>query len=178
MKKFVILGIVFICFVSAIFVFTIIIFPRKYRAEITLSVQEFGLSESMVASIINIESGYDSEAISKAGAMGLMQLLPSTAYECASKLNISIEEEDMFVQEISIRLGCFYIRYLLDLFDNNLVNTLCAYNWGYGNVCNWIASGNVDSEGTITNIPIKETRQYIRKFKVCRFVYKNFYGYK
>ena len=138
---------------------------------------EYNLPASYVASIINIESGYDSNAISRANAKGLMQLLSSTAFDCADRIGLIITEDQLFDEDISIMLGCFYLRYLLDLFDNNWINTLSAYNWGYGNVCNWINAGNVDNVGTITNIPIKETKRYISKFKMCRFVYENLYKY-
>lgn len=152
-------------------------FPKKYRQEIEEYSNHYSLPKSYVASVINIESGYDKNAVSSSGAVGLMQLLPSTAFDCANRLNIDIDEEQLYNSEVSIKLGCFYLRYLLDLFDGNWVNTLSAYNWGYGNVRDWISYGNVDNNGTITNIPVKETRDYLKKFKVSLLVYEKLYAY-
>lgn len=177
MRKVVVVGSVSLVLILVVLVLLFVLFPKKYRSEIEEYALEFNLPQSLVASVINIESGYDDNAISKAGAMGLMQLLPKTAFDCASRLGIEVSEEQLFDRNINIRLGCFYINYLLDLFDGNLINSLCAYNWGYGNVRNWIALGNVDSDGTITNIPIGETRNYLKKYRVCGWVYEKIYKY-
>jgi soluble lytic murein transglycosylase len=131
----------------------------------------------MVASVINIESSYDENAISKANARGLMQLLPSTAFDCAKRMGIVISEEDLFNEETNMMIGCFYLSYLLDLFDGDIVNTLSAYNWGLGNVRDWIALGNVNENGTIRNIPVKETKDYIQKYNVNYFVYGRIYKF-
>ena len=135
----------------------------------------FNLDSSVVASVINIESSYDVNAVSKAGAMGLMQLMPSTAEDVAKKLNI--DKYDLFNPEDNIEFGCFYIRYLLDMFNDNLVNALCAYNWGLNNVKLWINKGNVDDSGTIINIPVKETSRYITKFNHSFYVYSKIYRF-
>jgi soluble lytic murein transglycosylase len=177
MKKFifVVVSILIACIVFAI-VFFCILFPLRYRSEIGKYAKEFGLSESFVASVINVESRYDSSAVSSVGAVGLMQILPSTARECAQKLGIEFDDVDLYDADENIRIGCFYLHYLLELFDGNIVNVLCAYNWGLGNVNNWIALGYMDSDGTITNIPIEETRNYIKKFYISSFVYEKLYG--
>lgn len=179
MKKLVvIIGSCLIISISAI-CFLMGMFPRmKYRDIVSRYCNEYNLDMAMVCSIINIESGFDSDAKSSAGAIGLMQLLPSTAFDCADRINIEISEEDIFDEEKNIRLGCFYINYLLEVFDGDLVNTLCAYNWGLGNVRDWIVLGNVNHEGTIAEIPVKETRNYLRKYKLNYFVYSNIYKLK
>lgn len=137
---------------------------------------EYNLSKSLVASVINIESHYDSKAISDAGAIGLMQLMPNTAEEIARKLGV--EDYDLNDVEINIRFGCYYLRYLLDMFDENIINSLCAYNWGLKNVQNWLHEGNLDDSGTITNIPVDETRGYIKKYKFNNIVYSKILNVK
>ena len=161
-----------ICLVVILF---FAMFPRKYNDLIDKYSQEYNLDKYLIASVINIESGYDSNSVSKAGAIGLMQILPSTAFDIADRIGIEIEENDLFNEEINIQLGSFYLRYLLDLFDGNINNTLSAYNWGLSNVKNWINDGNIDETGTITNIPVRETSNYLKKFKANKFVYKNIY---
>ena len=177
MKKVLLISLIVVCFVVVSILVFFSLFPRRFSAEIKELSSDYNLSPTLIASVINIESGYDENAKSKAGAVGLMQLLPETAYDCASRLGIDVSYEQLFDKSINMKLGCFYLRYLLDLFDGNLVNALCSYNWGYGNVRNWIAIGNVDSEGTIINIPIEETRNYLKKYYVCKFVYEKLYRY-
>ncbi|MGN0961452.1 MAG: lytic transglycosylase domain-containing protein [Christensenellales bacterium] len=154
-----------------------LLFPKKLTNEISSIASKYNLPESMIASVINIESGYDENAVSEAGAIGLMQILPSTAEDCAKRMNIEFVESDLYNKEINIEIGCYYLRYLLNMFDGNITNVLCAYNWGLGNVKNWIENGNVDNNGTITNIPVKETSDYLKKYSINNFVYKNLYGY-
>lgn len=177
MKKLIIIGLS--CLLTVVLFISLFyyLFPQKYRAEIDKYSAIYDLPKSFVASVINIESRYNPNAVSNAGAIGIMQLLPSTAIDCADRLDIDIVEEQLFTVETNIMLGCFYLRYLLDQFGGNWINTLAAYNWGYGNVRDWIAVGNVSEDGTIINIPAKETIQYLKKYKVCNFVYEKVYNY-
>lgn len=177
MKKVIALSLILLLITLISIVVIFALFPKKYRDDIVWYAREYDLSASMVASVINIESGYDENAVSKVGAMGLMQLLPDTAFDCAKRVGIEVTEEKLFDRDINIRLGCFYLRYLLDLFDGNIVNTLCAYNWGYGNVRNWISLGNADSKGTISNVPVAETKNYLKKYSVSHWFYQKIYKY-
>lgn len=165
-----------ICLIVAIvfFLLLFLFFPRKHIDEINRFSKEYNLEPSMVASIINIESGYKEDAVSNAGAVGLMQLLPSTASDCARRMGLMLEDDSLYDVDINIRIGCYYLRYLLDIFDGNVTNTLCAYNWGLGNVNDWMTAGN-EKDGTITNIPVKETREYVRKYRVNKVVYGIFF---
>lgn len=160
----------------SIFIF-LNLFPKKYEDQITIYAKKYSLKKSMVASVINIESSYKKDSVSDVGAIGLMQLLPTTAFDCANRLGIEIDEDEIFEPEINIELGCYYLSYLLDLFDENIINALCAYNWGLGNVKDWIELGHVDDSGTITEIPVSETKNYIRKYKVNIFVYEELYKF-
>lgn len=171
------LSIIFVCLFLVISVITVffILFPKRYADYISLYSDQYGVDRYIVASVINVESGYDSNAVSNAGAMGLMQILPTTAQDVADRLDITIEENDLFDVDTNIKIGCYYLSYLLKMFDGNIVNSLCAYNWGLNNVKNWINDGNIDESGSITNIPVKETRDYIKKYNVSSFVYKNIY---
>lgn len=178
MRKFWIFSGIFVLVVLIFILILCLCFPRKYFAEIQTVALKYDLSPSLVASVINIESGYDNYAVSKVGARGLMQILPSTALDCADRMAVEITEDDLFDYKINLELGCFYLRYLLDLFDDNVINVLSAYNWGLGNVTRWIEMGNVDMYGTITNIPIEETSNYLRKFQVNKFVYEKLYKFQ
>ena len=101
---------------------------------------KYGLEPSLVRAVISAESNWDPQAVSKKGAVGLMQLMPSTAREM--KL-------DPFSPEENIEGGTRYLRYLLDRFDGNLDVALAAYNSG---------PSTVDRAGGIPSIT--ETRKY------------------
>ena len=177
-KKILLISIIAIVVIAILFVAMFCVcFPKRKRSLINEISKKYGLQSYMVASVINIESRYKEDALSKAGAMGLMQLLPTTAIECAGKIGLEFKIEDLYVDSINIELGCYYLAYLLDLFDYNITNTLCAYNWGLSNVRLWMDKGNIDAYGNVTNSPVKETRSYLKKFKINKFVYQNIYGY-
>jgi len=165
----------FVFVIIGIILLFLFLFPKKFVDEISKYSREFNLNDYMVASVINIESRYDSSAISSAGAMGLMQLKMTTALDMANILGIEIDEKLVYDVDINIRLGTKYLSYLLDMFDGNETNALASYNWGLQNVKDWMAEGNIDESGTIINIPVKETNNYLKKYKVNRFVYKNIY---
>ena len=151
-----------------------LLFPIKYSDYIKKYSEKYNIEEKTIYSVINIESGFKKNSISKVGAIGLMQIMPNTAEEVVKKLKWDIENVDLFDAETNIEIGCFYLRYLLDLYNENVINALCAYNWGLSNVNNWISNGNIDKNGVITNIPIKETRDYVSKYKINVFVYSTF----
>ena len=96
--------------------------------------------------------------------MGLMQLLPSTANDIANRLNIL--EYDIFDPNTNIMFGCYYLRYLLDLYNQNIDYAIMAYNAGLGTVNDWLKNNILDD-----NIPYKETKDYIKKIKFNMKIY-------
>lgn len=94
------------------------------------SAQRFDLDPAMVLAIIEVESGFDPRAVSPRGAMGLMQLRPSTARAVARELGIPWRsDEALFDPRLNIVLGSGYLRSLLERFDDSAV-ALAAYNAG------------------------------------------------
>ena len=168
----VVLGVLFV----GLFITFFLLFPIKYTAEIKRYASTYGLPSYLVASVINVESGYRVDARSYANAMGLMQLKLSTAEDMARGTDIVVGENTIYDKDINIELGSKYIAYLLDMFNGNEVNALASYNWGLQNVKDWISKGNVNESGTITNIPIRETKMYLKKIKVCKYIYRDIYG--
>ena len=131
----------------------------------------------MIASVIKIESNYNKNAVSQSGAIGLMQIMPTTAIEVANKLGIEFEVEDLYDIDTNINIGCYYLKYLLNIFDGSVYNALSAYNWGLNNVKTWILQGNADGYGNIKNIPVRETENYLRKYRHAKIMYANIFGY-
>lgn len=121
-------------------------------------------------SIVNAESGFDRFATSQSGAVGLMQVMPQTASDISQKLDVKNYSRDMlYDEEVNIRFGCYYLRYLFDKFSDK-VWVLYAYNAGEGNLAEELAS-NPSLE--MSKIQIGETRNYVERVMSKEKVYKN-----
>lgn len=156
-------------FIFIICCFTAVVdlsFPLSYRNEIKGAATRFDLDELLVRAVIRTESGYDAKAVSKAGAAGLMQLMPSTAEWQAQKIDEEFSYSALFDPKFNINVGCAYLRYLLDKFGNE-DHALAAYNAGEGVVSDWISSGRTDPD----TFPYRETREYVKRVKLAKTVY-------
>jgi soluble lytic murein transglycosylase len=124
-----------------------------------------GVDPFLVAAIIREESQYDWRAVSRVGAIGLMQVMPATANAVAQQHHLpGISREDLFDQEINIRIGVRYVEQLLTQFSGNVVQTIAAYNAGPVVVANWAAKYRGRSEDEFVElIQYQETRQYVKR---------------
>lgn len=129
---------------------------QKILGLIEKEAMEQGMEPALIKAVVRAESDFDADAVSSAGAIGLMQLMPATAAD----LRLS----DPFDPEENIRGGVRYLRYLLGTFNNDLVLSLAAYHAGMGNV---LKHGRIP--------PIEETHIYVER--VLRF-YKDYLGKK
>lgn len=120
---------------------------------------------SLAAAIIREESQYDSRALSRVGAIGLMQVMPATAQAVARKFGIpSVNREELFEQEVNIRFGVLYLDQLLRQFEGNALYAIAAYNAGPPAVLAWMAKyGNKPPDEFVELIPYQETRQYVKR---------------
>lgn len=149
--------------------------PLKYSEEILLSANENDLSPFLIASIIRVESSFDKRAVSRKGAVGLMQLMPSTAAWLGEIKEIKIDEYSLEDPVINIALGCYYFRTLLEEFGK--IPALAAYNAGRGNLEKWLKEEIWDgSWENRTDIPFPETRAYVIKVIIFEHWYKYLYG--
>jgi len=124
-----------------------------------------GVDPYMVAAIIREESQYDRQAVSRVGAIGLMQVMPGTASNVAKRLGLpAIGRDDLFDQETNIQIGVRYVEQLLEQFSGNVALTIAAYNAGPVVVRSWIALHPGRSQDEfIELIPYQETRQYVKR---------------
>ena len=155
-----VIGIVFL-------LFNFVFMSKKYQNYVEFYCDEYNLDSSLVYAIIKAESNFDANAVSRAGALGLMQLLPSTAKWIAGELNLDYYENDLFEPSKNIRYGCFYLRYLMNKFDNIDV-VVCAYNAGETIVKSWL-----DEDGRVVEnkISYSETKSYLKKVKAYYQIY-------
>jgi soluble lytic murein transglycosylase len=124
-----------------------------------------GLDPYLIAAIIREESQYDVKAVSRVGAIGLMQVMPATANTVAQRVGLpAVGREDLFDQETNIRIGVRYVEQLLEQFSGNVVYTIASYNAGPLAVGNWIAQyGGQSQDEFVELIPYQETRQYVKR---------------
>lgn len=139
-------------------------FPTPFYDLVLGQAESRTLNAAWVYAVIRQESAFQIDARSTANALGLMQLLPSTAKELADREKLTLtDEKDIIVPENNIRLGVLYLRQLLDKFDDNYVLATAAYNAGGSRVRNWLKErGCVPMDVWIELIPFKETRKYVQ----------------
>ncbi len=154
------------------------LYPIEYQEVVERYAEEYSLDRYLVYAVIKVESGFNENAVSVAGAKGLMQLMETTAQDCNSKANFGYTiPDDLFVAERNVRLGCYYLRQLLDNYgDTELAIT--AYNGGTGNVDKWLKDETLaDGEGGLSDIPYSETKRYVKKVIKAYEAYNNLYKY-
>ena len=124
-----------------------------------------GVDPYLVAAIIREESQYDWRAVSRVGAIGLMQVMPGTANNVAQRLGLpAVGRDDLFDQETNIRIGVHYVEQLLEQFSGNVTHTIASYNAGPMAVGSWIALHRGRSQDEFVElIPYQETRQYVKR---------------
>ena len=148
------------------------LYPIKYKDEIKKYSSEYRIESELVASLINAESGFDENAISSKGAIGLMQIMPSTAEWVASLIGVEYKDEYLKNPDYNIMIGCYYLKYLKNKFDDRIV-ILCAYNAGEGVVSSWLNDTNYSYDGkTLDNIPYKSTNVYVKKILSSIDIYR------
>lgn len=142
-------------------------YPRPYRRTVLKS----GLDETLVYAVMKAESGFREDAESKAGAVGLMQLMPATAEFICTLSGVTYEAERLTEGEYNAALGCSYLSYLLARFGCE-ETALCAYNAGEGTVREWLKNADYSRDGKyLDKIPFPETAEYVKKVEH----YKRFY---
>jgi soluble lytic murein transglycosylase len=124
-----------------------------------------GVDPYLVAAIIREESQYDWQAVSRVGAIGLMQVMPGTANNVAQRLGLpAVGRDDLFDQETNIRIGVHYVEQLLEQFSGNVALTIASYNAGPMAVGSWITLHPGRSQDEFVElIPYQETRQYVKR---------------
>jgi len=141
--------------------------PLRHEDIIRQQAADKGLDPALIAGVIYAESKF-TDATSHAGAKGLMQITPATAEEIARLSGATaFELDDLSDPDINIRYGAFYLRHLMDRYEDNLVLTLAAYNGGPGNVDRWLAEGRT----RVRDIPFSETREYVKRVIDARGAY-------
>lgn len=146
------------------------IYPLRFTEEINEYSDEYGQDAYFICAVICAESGFDENAVSYRGAIGLMQIMPETGTWAAGKIGITDFTEDMLTDpDVNIQIGCWYLSYLEEMFDGDINKVIAAYNAGPNNVIEWAG----DDE--LTDIPYEETENYVTKVTRNYQIYKGLY---
>lgn len=152
-------------------------YPIGYKDMIVKYSKEYEIDPFLVASLINIESKYNKNAISKKDAKGLMQISEQTGKWAAEVLGIKDYNEDMLYDpETNIKIGTWYLNRLCKEFNGNLDLVLASYNAGSGNVSKWLKDDEYSNDGeNLSHIPFKETEEYVKRIKDSYKIYSKVY---
>ena len=143
-----------------------LIYPKNFSEYVIKYSEKYAVPSDLVFAIIKAESNFKSDAVSHVGAIGLMQIMPSTC-EWLAKYHLGENGSalSLYDPETNIRYGVYYLQYLFSRFGS-WEKAIIAYNWGEGNLSSFLED-NEYVEGKYRTIPVKETRNYVSK--VVRF---------
>lgn len=152
-------------------------YPKDFDTYVEASAERYGVPEELVYAVIRTESGFDSGAVSSAGAVGLMQLMPETFRWLTDEMLFEhLDDGMLYDPETNIRYGTYYLSYLYDRYGD--WNTaIAAYNGGPGNVDEWLENDRyADGEGGLKRIPFGETRQFVARVTDAWEMYERLYA--
>ncbi|MBO4452475.1 MAG: lytic transglycosylase domain-containing protein [Clostridia bacterium] len=152
-------------------------YPREYSEYVGKYCAEYDVPEPLVYAVIKTESNFKADAVSRVGAIGLMQLMPDT-FSWLSRLMKVEEQPDMISDpETNIRYGVYYLHHLYNRFGGVSWDTaLAGFNAGHGRVGNWLKDSRYSDDGTtLKYIPIEETSNYVEKVNRIKEVYEELY---
>ena len=152
-------------------------YPMTYAPEIRAAAAEFSLDPAYVASVVLAESSFDAEAVSSAGAIGLMQIMPATGEWIAGKLEDEpFDVQRLYQPEVNLRYGCWYLRFLLDRYDEDMYTASTAYHQGQGRVDQWLEDPQYSQDGrTLTAISSAVTDTYVNRIMESYANYQELY---
>ncbi len=154
-------------------------YPAPHRAIFEEQARARSLDESWVLGLVRQESRFIAAARSSAGAVGLMQLMPSTARWVARKLGMkNFSPAKVSSIDVNAAMGTFYLRQVLDDLDGQPVLASAAYNAGPGRARQWLAQGPLEGAIYIESIPFSETRDYVKKVMTNALYYSAVLGGK
>ena len=150
------------------------IYPRPFYNEVSKWAKEYDLPEYIMYALIRSESFFKPLVISHAGAVGLSQLMPSTAKDIARALKIS--HYDITNPDTNVRFGSYYLSKMLKKFDGHLMPSMCSYNAGPVAVSRWLKKNTIKEEDLfVETIPYNETRNYGKKLLATACIYGMLY---
>lgn len=138
-------------------------FPVVFESEVDQAASDNRLDPALIYAIMRRESAFIPDIKSPVGAMGLMQLMPKTARYVADMMGRSKQGFDLTEKATNIDFGSFYMRHVLDKFDDHLALGAASYNAGPHRTKDWLPTeGEIAGDLWVDTIPFTETRRYVR----------------
>ncbi|PIP21539.1 MAG: lytic transglycosylase [Candidatus Nealsonbacteria bacterium CG23_combo_of_CG06-09_8_20_14_all_40_13] len=142
------------------------VYPLKYDEYILKYSKRFNIRATLIAAVIFQESRYNSDSVSRAGAIGLMQIMPGTGRSIAGKLGEHFQINMLYDPETNIRYGSWYLKNLSDKYGGNTDYLLAAYNGGPAVADRWLAARGA---------PAGETKGFVASVKKAESMYVTLY---
>ena len=153
-------------------------FPTPYKRQVLEMAQIRELDPALIYGVMRRESLFDPLARSSAGALGLMQLMPSTARGVARSLGMKKPgKSEILHVENNIRFGTRYLKTVMNRFDNNVALAAAAYNAGPANVKRWLPrESTMSADLWVETVPFTETRNYVQAVLAYATVFDRSFG--
>jgi soluble lytic murein transglycosylase len=152
-------------------------YPRPYSNMVEAAAEEFEVDPLLIWAVMREESRYEPEALSYAGARGLMQVIPSTQTWIAGQLGEDLSPGDAYTPQASIRMGAWLLHFLTEYFEGDLELVIAAYNGGAASVDSWQADPLVSNRDDLLRwIGFGETREYLQRVSLSYQVYQELYA--
>lgn len=149
-----------------------LVYPQNYYKQIKGYSAQYQNNEALMISLVREESTFNPEAQSGVGAIGLMQLMPTTAHDIGDKHSIDFNTSYLFNPELNLKLGNLYYSTIRGMLEGKDVSAVAAYNGGIGSVTRWKTTLNYnDVDEFVEQIPYDETKNYVKK------VFRSYWNY-
>ena len=167
---------IFLIFIFGYVFFLKSIYPIKYETIVNETSKRYNIEPELIYAVIKSESGFDPNARSSAGALGLMQITPDTFLWLQTYTKEKFENEsELFNPDVNIRYGALFLQILRGKYSSDDL-VLCAYNAGMSTVDKWLKDENISNYGEeLKFIPYKETKDYLNKIKKSKEIYRALY---
>jgi soluble lytic murein transglycosylase len=141
-----------------------LLYPQPYDREVRAAAKLTDIDPDLIYGVMRQESLYRADAVSSAGAYGLLQLIPATARSTAQRWKRPRPSPgDLLTPSVSVTLGAGQLRMLLDRFGGQTAVALAGYNAGPSAAARWLPAESIDPDIWIENIPYNETRSYVQR---------------
>lgn len=150
-------------------------YPLEFEEYVEKYAEKYAVPQSVIYGVIKVESNFKSDAVSKKGAIGLMQITPETfEWLCMSEPYENASADLLYNPEINIHYGTLFLSLLYSEFGT-WDNAFAAYNAGRTRVNGWLADERYSENGRLTDIPFPETADYVVKVAEARDAYTELY---
>ncbi len=172
----ILLGVILIVLINSSW-FLKVFYPYPHRELVTTYSQQYNVDPYLVLAVIRKESRFYTQAHSRVGAQGLMQIMPETGMWIAQQMKLEgFSEGKLFEPQYNIPMGIWYLAYLDKTFNGDLPKMLAAYNAGEHKVRKWLNDRTWSGSLQDTDqIPYEETKNYVEQVLFDYHVYKRIY---